>query len=140
MRKNIWTVAGMAIALGLLSKPVWAMSCHDGAGMTMDSESGECGEMSLEKSKSPVTNTGVPVAQDKTAGDEQCPEMNTTAGSRKVPDTQPEVKKEKASKKTALTKPKKGARVAVYHCPMHPEVMSAQPGKCPECGMFLEKK
>lgn len=26
-----------------------------------------------------------------------------------------------------------------YTCPMHPEVASNEPGKCPECGMFLEK-
>lgn len=28
----------------------------------------------------------------------------------------------------------------VYTCPMHPKVMSDKPGKCPECGMKLEKK
>jgi hypothetical protein len=29
---------------------------------------------------------------------------------------------------------------AVYACPMHPEVTSDQPGKCPKCGMTLVKK
>ena len=28
----------------------------------------------------------------------------------------------------------------VYTCPMHPEVQQPGPGKCPKCGMFLEKK
>jgi YHS domain-containing protein len=28
----------------------------------------------------------------------------------------------------------------VYTCPMHPEVQSDKPGKCPKCGMNLEKK
>jgi Cu(I)/Ag(I) efflux system membrane fusion protein/cobalt-zinc-cadmium efflux system membrane fusion protein len=28
---------------------------------------------------------------------------------------------------------------AVYACPMHPEVTSHEPGRCSECGMFLEK-
>ena len=28
----------------------------------------------------------------------------------------------------------------VYTCPMHPEVKSDKPGKCPKCGMQLEKK
>ena len=28
----------------------------------------------------------------------------------------------------------------VYTCPMHPEVKSDKPGKCPKCGMKLEKK
>ena len=26
-----------------------------------------------------------------------------------------------------------------YTCPMHPEVVSQEPGKCPQCGMNLEK-
>lgn len=26
----------------------------------------------------------------------------------------------------------------IYSCPMHPEVQSATPGKCPQCGMNLE--
>ncbi len=30
---------------------------------------------------------------------------------------------------------------AVYYtCPMHPEVVQDGPGRCPECGMFLEKR
>lgn len=28
----------------------------------------------------------------------------------------------------------------MYTCPMHPEVQSDKPGKCPKCGMNLEKK
>ncbi len=28
----------------------------------------------------------------------------------------------------------------IYTCPMHPEVLSDKPGKCPKCGMHLEKK
>ncbi len=28
----------------------------------------------------------------------------------------------------------------IYTCPMHPEVQSAEPGKCPKCGMFLVAK
>ncbi|MEO7463421.1 MAG: heavy metal-binding domain-containing protein [Ferruginibacter sp.] len=27
-----------------------------------------------------------------------------------------------------------------YSCPMHPEVKSDKPGKCPKCGMELIKK
>lgn len=28
----------------------------------------------------------------------------------------------------------------IYTCPMHPEVQSTEPGKCPKCGMFLVAK
>lgn len=28
----------------------------------------------------------------------------------------------------------------VYSCPMHPEVVSDKPGKCPKCGMNLTPK
>jgi len=28
----------------------------------------------------------------------------------------------------------------VYTCPMHPEVISDKPGKCPKCGMNLVEK
>lgn len=27
-----------------------------------------------------------------------------------------------------------------YTCPMHPEVITKEPGKCPRCGMDLEAK
>lgn len=33
-----------------------------------------------------------------------------------------------------------GAETAIYTCPMHPNVQSNAPGRCPECGMNLVKK
>jgi hypothetical protein len=41
---------------------------------------------------------------------------------------------------SAQTKPYKTAtaqQTAQYTCPMHPEVVATQPGKCPKCGMDL---
>jgi len=31
----------------------------------------------------------------------------------------------------------KKAKKVKYHCPMHPDVTSDKPGKCPKCGMEL---
>jgi hypothetical protein len=39
----------------------------------------------------------------------------------------------------AQTKKVKPAKVQ-YTCPMHPEILSNKPGKCPKCGMTLVKK
>jgi len=33
-----------------------------------------------------------------------------------------------------------GTAEAIHTCPMHPEVQQAKPGKCPKCGMNLEKR
>ncbi len=35
---------------------------------------------------------------------------------------------------------KKADMKEIYTCPMHPDVKSDKPGKCPECGMKLKKK
>jgi len=35
---------------------------------------------------------------------------------------------------------KKAEAKTFYTCPMHPEVMSDKPGKCPKCGMKLEER
>lgn len=32
-----------------------------------------------------------------------------------------------------------GTATVLYHCPMHPEIVSARPGECPICHMSLEK-
>ncbi|MDO9184397.1 MAG: heavy metal-binding domain-containing protein [Bacteroidia bacterium] len=47
----------------------------------------------------------------------------------------------KVGDKTATTKFKAEKSVAkTYTCPMHPEVTSDKPGKCPKCGMDLVEK
>lgn len=33
--------------------------------------------------------------------------------------------------------PQAGEQLVTYTCPMHPEVVSNEPGKCPTCGMNL---
>jgi hypothetical protein len=45
----------------------------------------------------------------------------------------------KSTSNPIQTKKVKPAKVQ-YTCPMHPEVLSSKPGKCPKCGMTLVKK
>ncbi len=48
--------------------------------------------------------------------------------------------KEKFEKNPEEYLKKKAEMKEVYTCSMHPKVKSDKPGKCPECGMKLEKK
>jgi hypothetical protein len=48
---------------------------------------------------------------------------------------------ERGQAKTAIKASVAASQPAtVYTCPMHPEVTSDKPGKCPKCGMTLELK
>ena len=38
-----------------------------------------------------------------------------------------------------MSNSKGNPETTTYTCPMHPEVTSDKPGKCPKCGMNLEK-
>lgn len=44
------------------------------------------------------------------------------------------------AKESTRTSPPPEAAGQKYTCPMHPEVVSDQPGKCPKCGMTLVKQ
>jgi len=43
------------------------------------------------------------------------------------------------AKHKATTKKKAAKKAEKYTCPMDPDVVSDKPGKCPKCGMDLEK-
>jgi hypothetical protein len=60
-----------------------------------------------------VISSGVPFSQDKTKSNE---------------------------KQSSSTKMEMAKDSVYYTCSMHPEVKLDKPGKCPKCGMTLEKK
>lgn len=47
---------------------------------------------------------------------------------------------QKSEQKNDTLKESKQETTVQYTCPMHPEVVQAEPGKCPKCGMELEVK
>jgi hypothetical protein len=61
-------------------------------------------------------------------GDQSMPGMEMPSQSQSPTVTAPQVK------------PAEQVAQDVYTCPMHPEVVSDKPSKCPKCGMNLEKK
>jgi CopA family copper-resistance protein len=52
----------------------------------------------------------------------------------------PQPKKEEQKKDEPADSSPLNEQAQLYTCPMHPEVQSNQPGKCPKCGMTLIKK
>lgn len=46
---------------------------------------------------------------------------------------------QKATETTTATTTEAQMAGVTYTCPMHPEVVSDEKGKCPKCGMFLEE-
>ena len=56
--------------------------------------------------------------------------------SHKLPMDSTKVEKMKSHKQQQQ---KNAAKVAIYTCTMHPEVITHKPGKCPKCGMKLVK-
>jgi len=63
--------------------------------------------------------------------------MGGMAMDQKPADAKPAPAKPMKHKKKSAKK--MDTKAEKYTCPMHPEVISDKPGKCPKCGMDLEK-
>ena len=65
-------------------------------------------------------------------------EMQHGAGEPEKKAAADEIKKTSDAMKQKSNEMKPGA--TIYTCPMHPQIKSDKPGKCPICGMTLKKK
>ncbi len=53
--------------------------------------------------------------------------------------TSTETKSEATKSDTAANMTVAAGEKVIYQCPMHPEETSDKPGKCPKCGMDMER-
>lgn len=67
----------------------------------------------------------------KKTSDSCCREMNSCQGTEHQKTAGEKMHQSKMTNKEASV---------TYTCPMHPEINSDEPGKCPKCGMDLVKK
>lgn len=67
----------------------------------------------------------------KSSSEPCCPEMKSGACCDQM---------SKKGGKTEQTKASTKEAALVYTCPMHPDIRSEKPGKCPKCGMDLVVK
>jgi Cu(I)/Ag(I) efflux system membrane fusion protein len=88
--------------------------------------------------KSPEGDTGGEGAERETP-----PQSTATTAAEPMPPSTPTAHRSGSRPQpSASTSPPatlRGLPGVVYSCPMHPEVRSAVPGKCPKCGMDLER-
>jgi uncharacterized protein with PIN domain len=65
--------------------------------------------------------------------------LSFSAASQEMKSNQNHMDSTKVEKHMMHKQHKEAAKVDKYTCPMHPEVITNKPGKCPKCGMTLVK-
>lgn len=134
MRKSLTSVVALLLGLAPLSAP--AHEGHDHGPVTGTVAKVEGARMELKSPDGKPVTVALTAATAYVKGKDPATKADLKPGVRVAVET--------ISTKTGLEAKvvKIGApeEPAVWTCPMHPEVRSDGPGKCPKCGMFLEKK
>jgi hypothetical protein len=114
--------------------PVYRCPMHPDVTSDKPGKCPTCG-MNLEKAPAPATKNG------RTDGCTMQPNDKARANKSSCCDT---MKGATSGTKEGCVAPAEQnapqAPAASYTCPMHPDVTSDKPGRCPTCGMNLEKK
>ena len=133
MKKRLISLA----TFGVLAAPIW-LTAHEGHKHTVLGTV-EVVEKTRLDVKDTDGNTASFVLNEETKvlrGTKVVPVSSLTKGERVAVESE-----EKDGTRTAVTVRVGGAETAqTYFCPMHPEAVSDEPGRCSECGMFLQLK
>lgn len=136
MNKIVILFGMLSLGLVLAGKPVAAMMCHGGDQHEEHSKNEKSQTKAQAQDVSYTTVYSCPmhpqVQSDKPG---KCPKCGMNLKKVKVPTAY----LNKNKKETKVDK-KADEKSILYACPMHPEVQSSKEGKCPKCGMNLEKK
>lgn len=142
-------IAGPSLLAGIRDTAVASSGC----GMEQGSSGGGCGMMGNSEStqmghQGCAMLTGAAVAVDKRDGSVTVKVRPAATGADvtqkalnqvKVGDTLSMAMMLGKDGRPAAASTGATAHAAKYTCPMHPEVTSDKPGKCPKCGMDLER-
>ena len=66
--------------------------------------------------------------------------LSFSAAGQEMKSNQHQTYSTKAVKHMMHKQQRDAAKLVQYTCPMHPEVITDKPGKCPKCGMTLVKR
>ena len=133
MKKLLMSLA----TFGLIAAPIWLLA-HEGHKHTVLGTVERVEKTQLDV-KDTDGNTESFVLTDETKvlrGKKVAPVSSLTKGERVAVESE-----EKGGARVAVTvRVGGGETTQTYFCPMHPEVTSDGPGRCSECGMFLQSK
>jgi hypothetical protein len=131
-----WIVIGLTL-VGIAAGTLWAVGCGPKAQPAGVPSAAIPAPPAAEAAPSPAPQVAPPTAPPAPSGEASQPTKPAATPKHSAAPPQHAPAKPAAG---APAQPAAQQQAAVYTCPMHPEVQQSTPGKCPKCGMNLEKK